>query len=348
MSTGIASGLGATWGWALEGTVGTFTTPTIWVPHIKAEFDFKKKPVDSPALHASKFLQASRRNILSYTVDGSAQVELASKQMGKLFEVMLGSTPVNTNLTGAAYLQTHSPGTMEGLSLSMQKGIPEIPSGTIQAFSYNGVKVTDWTIAVARDGVATLDLTLDGWQEATGTSYTAASDLTGASVPQLFDFSMGSMLVGGAITLNTVTASSTTGTALTGLVSSFSVKGANKLKADRYPLGAQYKAEQVSDGFSAITGEFEVEFANLTDFYNAFSADTTTPVVFSLVSRTQIGATSYYPTVQIALPAVKLEEGTPSEAGPEIITKKVPFTAYMDAGGDPAIQVQYITTDTTV
>ena len=345
MATGIASGLGATWGFALESTVGTFATPVAWIPHTKAEFQLKKKPVESKSLRGNKFLLASRRNILSYTVDGSISLDLASRNFGKLFQAALGSTPVNTvQGATAAYLQTHAPGTLEGTTLSSQKGIPQV-GGTIQAYSYNGLKVTDWTLTVARDQIATFDLTLDGWNESTATAYTATSYLAGASAPSLFDFSLGSLLLGGAITFNSTTLSTSTGTAPTGIVSAVTIKGTNKVNVNRVPLGSQTKKEQISNDFTVISGEVEMEFANPTDFYNNFQADTTTSLFLTLAGRSTI-ATGYYPTVQIAIPAIKWETGTPTESGGEIITVKVPFTAYDDGAGDPVIQLQYLTLDT--
>jgi hypothetical protein len=348
MTTGIASGLGATCGLALEGTVGTFQTPTTWIPHNKADFELKKSPVVSQALRGSKFLLASRRNILSYTVDGSLEYDLATNQFGKLFQIMLGSTPTVTPQPGftAAVLQTHTPGVMEGQALSIQKGIPAIPGGTIQAMSYAGNKITDWTITIARGGLANLQLTLDGWSEATATSYTAPTYLTGSSAPGVFSFNEGGLLVGGVITLNTITPSSTTGTAPTGVVSSVTIKGSNKLAADRFPLGAQTKKEQVSNGFTELTGEIEIEFATLADYYNQFKADTTVPLLFNLVGPTAI-AGAFFPTIQIAVSAAKFEEGPVTETGPDIITAKVPFTAYDDGSGN-TYQLQYISTDTTV
>ena len=195
--------------------------------------------------------------------------------------------------------------------------------------------------------MAKLTLTLDGWNEATGTSYTSATYLTSASAPTLFDFSLGSLSLGGTITFNTASATTTTGTVPTGLVSSFSIKGVNKYKVDRFPLGAQVKKEQISNAFTEITGDIEIEFANLTDYYNAFTGDTSTPMVFSMVGRTAIAST-YYPTLQLALPAVKFEDGPITETGPDVIMVKVPFTAYDDGAGDPIVQLQYTSADVAV
>ena len=345
MTTGIASGLGATTGLALEATVGTFITPTTWIPFNKADFQLKKTPVVSQALRGSRFLEVTRRNVVEYGVDGSLAFDVAMNQFGKLFTACMGGTsPTYTALTSPAFLGTWTPGILEGVALSVQKGIPELPSGTIQAFSYAGCKITEWTLSLQRGGLLTLDLTLDGWSANTSTSYTAATYLTGASAPSIFSFNMGALKTGGSLTLNPTTLSTSTGSAPTAVVSGFSIKGSNKFKTDRYPLGSQTKVEQISNAFTEITGEIDIEFANLTDYYTPFVADTTEPLLFTVTGPSAIVA-AVFPTIQVAISAAKYDVADVSESGPDVIVAKVPFTAYDDGNGN-TVQIQYITTDT--
>ena len=230
----------------------------------------------------------------------------------------------------------------------MQKTVPTI-AGTPQAFSYNGIKIVDWTIQCARGGIATLALTTDGWNEVTATSLTAPSYLTGASVPNLLNWSSGQLLTGGtASTVGGVTTISGNAVPI-GLISSFSVKGTNVLAVDRFTLGSQSKAEQLTNGFSVITGEFELEFANLTDCYNAFAADTGTAAVISMTSPTTVNlSTPHNAGLTITLPSIKFDGETPNAAGPGCHQGQVPFTALDDMLGDPIVQLSYTSLDTTV
>lgn len=350
MATGIPSGLGATFGAALETTVGTFATPARWLPHLKAEFHNKKKTVQSEALRGNRFLLGSRRGVVSYTVDGSLELDVVDRQLGIFFQVALGcASPLNTEIgSTGVYTQTHTTGPLEGLALSVQKGVPEIPSGTIQAFSYAGLKMLDWQLDVATDQIAKFTATLDGWAESTATSYTAATYLTGSSAPDILTFAEGALTLGGTVSTSAGITSVSGGSAPTGLVSGVTIKGVNKVDQGRFPLGSTTKKEQVSNGFGEISGELEVEFANLSDFYTAYVADTPTALQFTLTGP-QVGTSgTNHSFVQVTLPAIRFEpDSTPNETGPEVIKVKVPFVALDDGLGDPVCQIQYQTVDTT-
>jgi hypothetical protein len=351
MTTAIASGLGESFGFAKESTVGTYDASGMrWIMHDKAEFMLKKHTAQSQALNGTAFEMANRRRLTSYTVDGSLEYELQDKQFGLLFQMMLGANtsacaPVQIEST-TAYTQTFIPALLEGLSLTGQKGVPET-SGTVVAFSETGLKITDWEIAVAVDEIAKMAFTLDGWNEVTNQSFVAPSYLTGASAPNLLAFNDGSLLIGGTVSTSDGITTVSDGAATTGLVKSVSIKGSNKVKQDRYYLGSQIKAEQISNAFRPITGEIEIEWATAADFYTDFVSDEPTTLQFSLVSPVEIGSSGSYGTVSVILPSIRWEGETPNANGPEVITVKVPFTALLDQEGDPIIQVQYISSDTT-
>ena len=349
MATAIASGLGASCGFAPETTVGTYdATGMRWIMHNKAEFMLKKHTAQSEALHNSPFVEGNRRRLISYTVDGSLEYELQDRQFGLLFQMMLGSNasaaaPVQYMST-TAYTQTHIPALLEGLSLTFQKGTPET-TGTVVPFSSTGNKITDWEIAVGVDEIAKMAFTLDGWNTVTSQSFVSPTYLSGSSAPNLLAFNDGALLIGGTVSSSDGITTVSDGAATTGLVKSVSIKGSNKVKQDRYYLGSQYKAEQISNGFRPITGEIEIEWATAADFYTNFVSDAPTTLQFTLTSPVEIGSSGLYGQVSVVLPQIRWEGDTPNEDGPEVITTKVPFTAELDAGGDPIIQVQYVSAD---
>jgi len=352
MATAIESGLGESFGFAPETTVGTWTdTGMRWIQHDKAEFLLRKHTAQSQALHGTPFERSSRRRLISYTVDGSVEYEIQDRQFGLLFQYMLGAAdaacdPVQIAST-TAYLQTFVPVAdgLEGLTLSGQKGVPET-SGTVETFSQNGLKIIDWEIAVQVNEIAKMMFSLDGWNEVTSESLDAPTYLTGSSVPNLLAFNDGALLIGGTVSTMSGITTVSGGAATTGLISAVSIKGENKVKQDRYYLGSQYKAEQISNAFRPITGELTIEFAALADFYNNFVDDDPFALQFSLTSPVEIGSSGYYGTVDVILPACRWEGESPNASGPEVIMTKVPFTALEDDGGDPIIQIQYTSADT--
>lgn len=349
MTTGIPSGLGVTVGWSEETTVGTYKTVTRWLPHLKAEFKWKKKTVTGPVLRGNRFLLTSRRAMLSRTVDGTVEFTAVDKQLGLFFKHALGcSSPLITEIgTSGVYTQTYVTGNPEGMSLSAQKGVPQLPGGTIFALSYNGLKVVTWDLSVATDQIGKLAMTLDGWDEATATPYTAAAYLTGTSAPNVLTFAEGALLEGGTVSTSAGITSVSTNAAPVGLVSSVSIKGDNKYDVTRYPLGSQTKKEQISNAFANYTGTVEIEFATKADFYTAFKADTPLALQFSLTGPVVGTSGTNHSKITVILPAIYWEGTTPNEPGEGIIKVKVPFTTYDDGKGDPVCQIQYVTTTAT-
>jgi hypothetical protein len=295
----------------------------------------------------------------SFTVATSSTVATCN-YTGKGVGTLTGVTYVSGSATGTVstggavtlipslYTQVHIPGFMEAQSLSFQKGIPFTSGLAIQPMSYSGVKIVDWSIACAVGGIATLQLTVDAWAEnSTGTpALTSPTYLSGASVPNLLNWGSGSLLLGGTV-VSGPPVSVTAGAAPVGIVKNFSVKGTNVLATDRFNLGSQVKAEQLTNGFGEITGDIEIEFANLSDFYSAFAADSQVAVQINLTSPVTEG-TTYTSGLSILIPSVRFEGESPNASGPGVISVKVPFTALVDNAGDPIIQLTYTSTDSAV
>jgi hypothetical protein len=114
----------------------------------------------------------------------------------------------------------------------------------------------------------------------------------------------------------------------------------------RQTLGSTTKREQLANAFRKYTGTLVVEFANLTDMYNAYYADTPVTLQLNFTSPTLAGV-GHYASLSILCPAIYLN-GTPPEVdGPGVITVSVPFDI-LDDGTDPVIQFTTVSTDTTL
>lgn len=234
MTTAIASGLGATIGFAQEGTVGTFQTPTRFLTFNKESLKWKKNVVQSKALHGGLYLLGNRRALVTHTAAGSIDLDLYDRGLGMLFQNMVGGTPVIAAGPSSTYMQVYTPADLTGAALSVQVGRPTT-AGVQTPFSYNGGKVTDWTIAVANNSVASLSLSVDAWNESLVPTYTAPS-----YVPSnMLHFAEAALFAGGTVVpvvstaaggssqtlpLATITVVSTTGFPTSGII--FATAGA--------------------------------------------------------------------------------------------------------------------------
>ena len=351
MTTTIASGLGATFGYSAETAYGTFVAPTHFVTFNKEQMKLKKNTVQSKALHGGLYDLATRRAYTTHTVNGAVDLDLYDRGLGLLLSQCLGSSPTPTQqATSGVYWAVHTPGDTTGKSLSLQVGRP-FTSGTVQPFSYSGCKVTDWTLSVQSGQQASLSVTIDGAKEDTVPAYAAPSYVTS----NMLHFAEATLLTGGTIATGSQTVGgctvtgglNVTGATALGVVKSAQIKGSNAMDTSRFFLGAAgQKAEPLANGFRAITGQIDVEFENLTDVYTAFAADSNTALQLNFLGP-QIAA-GFNSAVNILLPCVFWDDGVPTVDGPGVLHAQVNFTALDPGNGNAPIQIITTSLDSTL
>jgi len=242
-----------------------------------------------------------------------------------------------------------------GHSLCIQKGVPEV-GGTLDPFTYVGVKVSDWEIKCSVGAIAELTLTFDGRNELAGAGN---SDPLNGSVPTLanwpgpptsglgtsmFHFRQATVYMGGTPSGGGATAVTLGGTAAAN-VKDIDLKHSIKLDQQRIFLGANgFKAEQIENGFRSITGSMTVEWLAPSYYYNAFAADTTTSLELKFVGPT-VGGQTYL--LDFILPNIKLEGEAPKVGGPAVVTQSVGFTGFDDETTVP-IQATYQSEDVAI
>ena len=348
MTTTIPSGLGATLGFVKEGTTGTLQTVTRWPQFDKETFELKKKTVQSAGLHQGLYEQGLRRAYVSRGVTGTVDMDLVDQQMGLLFAQMIGSTATAVSQSSGVYLQQHVPGDTAGLSMTVQKAVPETSGpGTVQTFTYNGVKITDWTVSVQRDGLAKLALTFDAWDAVTSVAY-AAPSFVAANVLSFNEGAVVTTAASGSVQTSGGLTTITGAAAPTALIESISIKGVNGLDINRYTIGTATKAEQFSDAFRKMTGDITLEFANLTDYYTWFNAagvESTHAVQFTLTGPVIGGALHSY--AKFILPSVYIDAAPILVEGPKMIQVKTTFTVLDDQVNNP-IEIDYQSLDSAV
>jgi hypothetical protein len=347
MTTSFPSGLGASFGFTTEGTVGTMTTSSMrWVRPDKAPFALKKTIAQSTGLHQGLFEEGKRRAYVQREGGGTISMDLIDKQLGLFFQHALGAWSGTGNGTitqvggSAAWLQNFYPGDTTGKSLSVQLGMP-FTNGTIQPLNYPGCKILDFTISCQRGGLAKVDATIDGWDEQTSTGYAAPSFVAS----DVYSFNQMTVKFGGTPSTTSGVTSISAGAVPTGLVDNLSIKVTNPMKVDRFQQGTQTKQEQLPNNFRQIEVSFDIEWAAVADVYTAFAADTSTAMEITWTGGIAGGSNHFF--VDIIIPQLFFEEASPPLDGPDVITQKVKAKG-LDNGADNQIQLQYQSTDTSI
>jgi len=340
----IPSGLGGTFGVAEETSPGTYTAPTRWFYFKKEQLALKKTTVVSEVLGAEAVHPASRRVVTAVDVSGSVDLDLTdSGGLGLLVKHSLGSTPIVSTPTAGVTKQVHAFGDPTGSALSVQVGRPSV-DGSVNAFSYTGIKVDEWTLAVSTGQIATLALTVDGVNSSISETYVAPSYSGTGGSP--LHFAQGSLTLGGTATTSDGEVTISGGATPAGAVKTVEIKGSTGLAKDRRTLGSLTKLEQVRNAFVDISGTAEVEFATM-DIYNEFLAGAPLSLELSFTGA-EIGSTGTNAQFNVILPAIYIDEpGGPSVEGPDILTQKVAFTAFSDGTNTP-VQITIVSADTTV
>jgi hypothetical protein len=349
----IGSGLGGQLGMIQEVTPGTVLSPTKFYEFTSESLVLKKTILQGVGIRpGGQFNRSSRRAYTQRDINGGIVMDLPTKGAGFLLQQCLGSfntgaTPVQQGAS-AAYLQTHLPGSLAGKAFSVQKGVPDI-TGTVTPLNYPGCKVIDWTIDCKVGGIVTLNLNLDAVDEVPTTPALASPSYIANS--GVFNFSQGTLTQGGTVS-TTANVTSVSGGTTAASVSGVSVKGKNAFDVARFFYGSNgRKAEQIENGYRDITGQVDAEFVSMAAFYTAMAADTDLALELKFVGP--LIASTYYYTLDIILPAVRLESGSPVIAGPAILKQALPFTA-LDAQvgttttAQPVIQISYTSTDTAI
>lgn len=290
----------------------------------------------------TKFKRASRLVQSRQTVSGSIELEHATRNMGTLWKLALGSSVTTPTLVlGSAYKQVHVPGDFLGKSATIQVGRPE-PSGTVRPHTYAGCKVAGWEFSCSDGEYATLSLDIEGRSESTATALATASYVAGAEV---FNFSQVTVLkLGGTATTAAGETTIASGVTVPGVVSGITISGENPMATERYGLGnAGLKNEPLENDIPTVTGTLSAEW-DRTTFYDLFKANTTTALELKFEGSVISGTDKN--TLSFILPAVKFKNVAPSVDGPDVIQADVDFEAYSDET-NPVIQVKLISADST-
>lgn len=313
-------------GLAEETTWATAVTPDRFVEFTSESLERRQNIAASEGIRSGRRYGGQGRRISRHDAGGSVTFEIATSGFGVFFEHLLGDVATVVDVPSDAFTHTFTPGTLLGKGLTLQKGV-EKPDGTVQAFTYPGTKILSADFSVDQDGLLMGTFEFDASQEVTGTALAAAS----YSTPRIFTYSEGTLSVDGVAKAN--------------VRSVGSVSIVNNLMVERFFLGNQgIKSQPINTPFDTISGNLDVEFQNLTDFYDLFAGDTSAELELEFVGDTLSGA--FDETFRITIADVRFEGETPKVGGPELVYMNVPFVGLDPATGD-AIEIVYGTGDAT-
>lgn len=342
MTTG--TGLDAQVGYKLETTVGTEATVDKFIEFNSEGLEFDPGWIEPEGLRVgTKYKRGARLVQSRNMVSGSLEMNYATRNMGGLWSLCLGSTVTPTLLTDG-FQQVHQVGDLVGKSATFQVGRPEPESPfTTRPHTYRGCKVTGWEFSVSDNEVAKFNLEIDGWDEATGTALAVAS-YPSAPVAEEFNFKQVDQFelggtIGGADPLTW-----SGGTAVAAVVKSFTLSGENALDTERFGLGsAGIKREQLENGIPTITGTLEAEYAQ-SEFYTPFKAGTSTSLLLHFLG-TSLGTDGN--ELEFIVPQIYIKKVTPQVSGPETVMASVEFEVYDDETNAP-LQVRLVSADDVI
>lgn len=339
MTTQIDSSIGL----ALESTYGTGVTVTKFPEFLSETFEWKPTFIQGQGFRAgSRVARNERRALGKNFVEGDLELECVTKGLGVFFNALLGGL-TNTLVSGSAWQQVHTLATTDPVnSYTIQKGIPLLGGGAVQAHTMTGMVCTKGEINAASGEIVKLKTSWNGKAVSTATAYAAPSYV---AANEVFNFTQGAITVGGSVTMPTTTALATGGTSVADILD-FSLALDLKLDANGFTFGGagQQVRRPVIGGMTDFKGKITAEFDSTT-LRDAFLAQTGLSLVLTFTSATVISA-GVSPVLQIVLPMIKLNGDLPN-ATMGAVKQSIDFDV-LDNGTNSPIYVVLRTADTAV
>jgi len=259
---------------------------------------------------------------------GTVEMDVPTKGFGVFLAPMLG-TVASSVVADSVYTHTGTIGSLLGDILTAQVGRAFHPSGTTQAFTYEGGKITSWELSTDVEGLLVASLDFDFEDVTTGTALATASY---PASTQVFAWTGATVTVGGAA----IEAMNVT------------VGCDNNLKTDRrYLRGSALKKEPVETGKREVSWSLDMDFVDLTQ-YNRFVSATAAGALAQIVATWTgpvLAGAAAYPQVIVTIPAARFDSIDMS-TGDDPMTQSLSGIG-MDDGTNSAIIVAYKSVDPT-
>lgn len=309
---------------------GDYVAPSRFLEFNDEGIELNVQFLESQGLRAGTRVQRADRVVQFATgVNGAVNLDVLPAGLGLILKHCTGSSVITT--PGGATLardHTYTIADLQGLSLAIQKGVPRQTGGTgnVDAYSYVGCKIAQWSISNGVDELVKLALTIDGKDEDLTRALGVASYPV-ASQPLSF--------VGGVLTIDGAATD----------VRTVSVDVDNSLKLDRrYVRLNTLKKEPLQNALVKIGGSMELDYDGQgRAAYDRFRAGQRSTV--RVLWRGPLIEAGFFNELEVTLVSARLTGTTPKNAGPDVVMQSLPYTVDSDGTTSP-ITVRYRTTDT--
>lgn len=323
-------------GFKAETTYGTPVTVDTFFPFIEDGLEPNFETVDAEdEIYVGAYVErASASDPYIAGVSGSVKMYVPTKKFGLLLKHALGqistSGPTDSNYTHTAIL---NPVSKYGLSLTGQSGRPFNPSGTVQPFTWHGLKVLSMELAIETEGFLTATFEFDGEDVDTATALATASYPSIAVGAAKFPWRLASL---------TVDASQVE-------IRHFRVKVTWPHKTDRrYLRGSALKKEPTVAGKAMVEWDAQIDFADL-DAYDKVAATSigsrTAALVLTCDGVAALAGTTV-PRLTVTIPAARYDKPIPTVSSEEPLMMDIGGIALDDDSSEP-ITIAYRTNDAT-
>lgn len=313
----IKSGIAAQLGIVAESTYGTFVAPTRFYPLISESITEEIDRLESEGIVTGRrLLQSSQWAAGNVTVSGDIQTELYQQGMGALLKQCFGGV---VTAGAGPYTHTLTPGSLDDDSMSVQVGVPDI-AGTVQPFSFAGVKVNEWELSIDAGGLVMLSTSVVGQSLVTSVALATATFGTGAATPFTFKHASATIAAGAAN------------------IKKLSLKGSNGLDADRRFIGSALISQPLEAELREYTGSVDLEFTSLTQMNQFRNASEV-----ALVATITAGATASL----VITTNVRFDGSIPEVDGRGIVQLSAPFKCIASSTDASAITAVLTNSDAT-
>lgn len=318
-------------GFGVESTYGTPVVTTRFYEYNSEGIDESYGRTEGDPLRVGTHVMRSDRFAPYFAgAAGPIQFDVMTKGFGILLSHMLGGIATSAP-TDSAYTHTATMADLFGKSLTCQLARPLNPSGTVQPFTFEGGKVTEFTLSNTVEGNLVLDLGMDFQQVATATALATAAYPTGM---ENFTWAGGLLKIGGA--------------EVDFRVDEVSVAVNNNLNVDRRSATGGTDKKEPTAGRREVTFSLSGDFssmANRTRAASATAAGALAALEFSWTAPTLIGATTY-PKLTVTIPVGRFDEWSAPAGGSDGITQELSGVGRYN-GTDSPVTIAYVTADAT-
>lgn len=336
-----------TLGMTRETTYGTAVAPTRFAES-EAKIKYDVKTTDSKGLRPGKNVKRLNRNVVErFEGSGDVAFDVPTRGFGLWLNAVLGavSNTVVPATTPAVYQQVHTLSTSDPVpTFTVQEVLPTLGGVNAYPHTFTGCAFDSIELSAKEGGIVEAKLSLTARELLTSFPASAASYPADDGV---FTFVGGAISLGGTLTAPTATAIATTTATAAANVADFSLTVKRSLDSDGWNLGGKgLRSRAPLLGLPELSGKMTAEYTDNT-LRDAYLGKQSIAVVLTFEHNVAMSG-AHKPTLQIVLPAIRLNGEVPASDGGNAIKQSIDFEAFDDGVSAQPIYVVYRTLDSAL